>query len=124
VNVNAHSASDLANRRIRDALAARIGEALADERLDRQNRGDTYLNGNSEMDFARQVSAMECARLSASRRQEGLPALTDTEEQLLTGRAIDQVLGMGLLQQTLDDPEVSDIHVRGNSPIWVKLRRT
>ena len=122
MNVNTHSASDLANRRVRDALATRIGEALADERLDRQNRGDTYLNGNSEMDFARQVSAMECARLSASRRQEGLPALTDIEEQLLTSRAIDQVLGMGLLQQTLDDPEVSDIHVRGNSPIWVKLR--
>jgi len=122
VNANTHSASDLANRRIREALAARIGEALADERLDRQNRGDAYLNGNSEMDFARQVSAMECARLSASRRQEGLPALTDSEEQLLTSRAIDQVLGMGLLQQTLDDPEVSDIHVRGNSPIWVKLR--
>ena len=122
MNANTHSASDLANRRIREALATRIGEALADERLDRQNRGDTYLNGNSEMDFARQVSAMECARLSASRRQEGLPALTEIEEQLLTSRAIDQVLGMGLLQQTLDDPEVSDIHVRGNSPIWVKLR--
>lgn len=122
MNANIHFASDLANRRIREALATRIGEALADERLDRQNRGDTYLNGNSEMDFARQVSAMECARLSASRRQEGLPALTDIEEQLLTSRAIDQVLGMGLLQQTLDDPEVSDIHVRGNSPIWVKLR--
>ena len=122
MNVNTYSASDLANRRIREALATRIGEALADERLDRQNRGDAYLNGNSELDFARQVSAMECARLSASRRQEGLPALTDIEEQLLTSRAIDQVLGMGLLQQTLDDPEVSDIHVRGNSPIWVKLR--
>ena len=122
MNANTHSASDLANRRIREALATRIGEALADERLDRQNRGDAYLNGNSELDFARQVSAMECARLSASRRQEGLPALTDIEEQLLTSRAIDQVLGMGLLQQTLDDPEVSDIHVRGNSPIWVKLR--
>ena len=122
MNANTHSASDLAYRRICDALATRIGEALADERLDRQNRGDTYLNGNSEMDFARQVSSMECARLSASRRQEGLPALTDIEEQLLTSSAIDQVLGMGLLQQTLDDPEVSDIHVRGNSPIWVKLR--
>ena len=122
MNANTHSASDLANRRIRHALATRIGEALADERLDRQNRGDTYLNDNGEMDFARQVSSMECARLSASRRQEGLPALTDIEEQLLTSSAIDQVLGMGLLQRTLDDPEVSDIHVRGNSPIWVKLR--
>ena len=96
-----HVPIDLANKRICDALAARVGEALADDRLERQNRGDAYLNHQSEVDFARQVSAMECARLSASRRQEGLPALTDGEEQMFIGRAIDQVLGMGLLQPTL-----------------------
>ena len=117
-----HITTDLASKRIREALVARIGEALADERLDRQNRGDVYLSSNSEIDFARQVSSMECARLSASRRQEGLPAFTESEEQALISRAIDQVLGMGLLQKTLDDPQISDIHVRGNSPIWVKLR--
>jgi len=119
---NTHITTDFASKRIREALVARIGEALADERLDRQNRGDVYLSSNSEIDFARQVSSMECARLSASRRQEGLPAFTESEEQALISRAIDQVLGMGLLQQTLDDPQISDIHVRGNSPIWVKLR--
>ena len=119
---NTHTTTDLASKRIREALVTRIGEALADERLDRQNRGDVYLSSNSEIDFARQVSSMECARLSASRRQEGLPAFTESEEQALISRAIDQVLGMGLLQQTLDDPQISDIHVRGNSPIWVKLR--
>lgn len=119
---SAHITTDLAGKRIREALVARIGEALADERLDRQNRGDAYLSSKSEIDFARQVSSMECARLSASRRQEGLPALTESEEQALISRAIDQVLGMGLLQKTLDDPQISDIHVRGNSPIWVKLR--
>jgi Flp pilus assembly CpaF family ATPase len=119
---NTHITIDLASKRIREALVARIGEALADERLDRQNRGDVYLSSNSEIDFARQVSSMECARLSASRRQEGLPAFTESEEQALISRAIDQVLGMGLLQKTLDDPQISDIHVRGNSPIWVKLR--
>jgi len=119
---NSQITTDLASKRIREALVARIGEALADERLDRQNRGDVYLSSNSEIDFARQVSSMECARLSASRRQEGLPAFTESEEQALISRAIDQVLGMGLLQKTLDDPQISDIHVRGNSPIWVKLR--
>lgn len=119
---NIQTTSDLASKRIREALATRIGEALADERLDRQNRGDAYLSSNSEIEFARRVSSMECARLSASRRQEGLPAFTESEEQALISRAIDQVLGMGLLQKTLDDPEISDIHVRGNSPIWVKLR--
>jgi len=119
---NTQITTDLASKRIREALVTRIGEALADERLDRQNRGDVYLSSNSEIDFARQVSSMECARLSASRRQEGLPAFTESEEQALISRAIDQVLGMGLLQKTLDDPQISDIHVRGNSPIWVKLR--
>lgn len=119
---NIQTTSDLESKRIREALATRIGESLADERLDRQNRGDAYLSSNSEIDFARRVSSMECARLSASRRQEGLPAFTESEEQALISRAIDQVLGMGLLQKTLDDPEISDIHVRGNSPIWVKLR--
>lgn len=119
---NTHTTTDPASKRIREALVTRIGEALADERLDRQNRGDVYLSSNSEIDFARQVSSMECARLSASRRQEGLPAFTESEEQALISRAIDQVLGMGLLQKTLDDPQISDIHVRGNSPIWVKLR--
>jgi Flp pilus assembly CpaF family ATPase len=119
---NTHITADPASKRIREALVVRIGEALADERLDRQNRGDVYLSSTSEIDFARQVSSMECARLSASRRQEGLPAFTESEEQALISRAIDQVLGMGLLQKTLDDPQISDIHVRGNSPIWVKLR--
>lgn len=122
MNSNVHTTTESTNKRIRDALAARVGEALADERLDRQSRGDAYLSSSSEIDFARQVSAMECARLSASRRQEGLPSFSESEEQVLIGRAIDQVLGMGLLQPALDDPEISDIHVRGNSPIWVKLR--
>ena len=122
MNSNVHTTTESTSKRIRDALAARVGEALADERLDRQSRGDAYLSSSSEMDFARQVSAMECARLSASRRQEGLPSFSESEEQVLIGRAIDQVLGMGLLQPALDDPEISDIHVRGNSPIWVKLR--
>ena len=122
MNAITQTTTEIANKRICDALAARVGEALADERLERQNRGDARLSTHSEVDLAWQVSAMECARLSISRRQEGLPSLTESEEQFLISRAIDQVLGMGLLQPTLDDPEISDIHVRGNSPIWVKLR--
>ena len=122
MNAIIQTTTEIANKRICDALAARVGEALADERLERQNRGDARLSTHSEVDLAWQVSAMECARLSTSRRQEGLPSLTESEEQFLISRAIDQVLGMGLLQPTLDDPEISDIHVRGNSPIWVKLR--
>lgn len=38
MNANSRTVSEIANRRTRDALATRIGEALADERLERQNR--------------------------------------------------------------------------------------
>jgi Flp pilus assembly CpaF family ATPase len=32
------------------------------------------------------------------------------------------VLGLGRIQPLLDDPEISDIHVRGTEPVWIKLR--
>lgn len=44
------------------------------------------------------------------------------DEWTLTKRAIDVVLGCGPLQNLLDDPEITDIHVRGNRPVWVKRR--
>ena len=38
-----HQANSV-TKRLCDALAARVGEALAEERLDRQSRGDKYLD--------------------------------------------------------------------------------
>jgi Flp pilus assembly CpaF family ATPase len=40
----------------------------------------------------------------------------------LTKRAIDVVLGCGPLQTLLDDPDITDVHVRGDRPVWVKYR--
>lgn len=40
----------------------------------------------------------------------------------LTKRAIDVVLGCGPLQALLDDPDITDVHVRGDRPVWVKYR--
>lgn len=44
------------------------------------------------------------------------------DETDLTRRAIDTLLGFGPLQRLLNDPDITDIHVRGASPIWVKRR--
>jgi Flp pilus assembly CpaF family ATPase len=44
------------------------------------------------------------------------------QERELVGAAIAHVLGLGRLQPLLDDPDISDIHVRGSAPVWVKLR--
>jgi pilus assembly protein CpaF len=104
------------------ALATRVGEALADERIFRRAQGNADLLVAQEWDFARSAAQAECARLGTSRRQEGRVPLSDLQEQQLANAAIAQVLGLGRLQSLLDDPEISDIHVRGCAPAWVKLR--
>ena len=42
------------------------------------------------------------------------------DETTITKRAIDIVLGCGPLQRLLDDPLITDIHVRGTAPAWIK----
>ncbi len=105
-----------------EALASRVSEALADERIARHAVGDSDLSIPQEWDLARSAATAECARLSAARRSEGGSVLNDVQERELVGAAIDHVLGLGRLQPLLDDPDISDIHVRGCAPVWVKLR--
>ena len=104
------------------ALASRVSEALADERIFRRANGSADLVVAQEWDFARSAAQAECARLGTSRRQEGRAPFSDLQERQLANAAIAQVLGLGRLQSLLDDPEISDIHVRGCAPVWVKLR--
>ena len=104
------------------ALASRVGEALADERILRRAQGNTDFLVTQEWDFARSAAHAECARLGTSRRQEGQVPFSDLQELQLANAAIAQVLGLGRLQSLLDDLEISDIHVRGCATVWVKLR--
>jgi len=43
-------------------------------------------------------------------------------EARITRDVVKQVLGMGALQDLLEDPEITDIHVPGCGPVWVRLR--
>jgi len=60
--------------------------------------------------------------LSARSLLEGVPPLSSDDEAALSRRVSDVVLGFGALQPLLDDPEITDIHVRGCAPVWVKLK--
>lgn len=103
------------------ALATRVSELLADDRIARRKIGECEPNSTDEHDLARSAVRVELARLSGARRAEARAVLTSNEEQQLTNAVIAQVLGLGRLQPLLDDPGVSDIHVRGCAPVWVKL---
>ena len=112
----------LIDRQLVNALASRLGDVLAEERLDRRARNTADPTNDEEHNFARTALHAELLRLSATRRSEGRAVLTVVDEAEITSAAIAQVLGLGRLQPLLEDDEISDIHVRGNAPVWVKLR--
>ena len=66
------------------------------------------------------ILSAEILRLRANAAIGGSgTSLSDTE---LTELALEQVFGLGRLQPYLNDETISDIHVRGCAPVWVKRR--
>ncbi len=110
------------DRQLVNALASRLGDLLADERLDRRAQNLREPTNDEEREFARTAVHAELLRLAATRRAEGKTVLTIFDEAAISSAAIAQVLGLGRLQPLLEDDEISDIHVRGSCRVWVKLR--
>jgi len=52
----------------------------------------------------------------------GFDAIPDPDDRRVIDEAIAQVLGLGRLEPLLEDDDISDIHIRGNFPVWVKTR--
>lgn len=116
------TAPQVEERGLTRRVAERVSETLADERIDRRERGEPQPTPDEETLLARQVALAECARIGQSLRSEGRAPLDPASEQRLAAEAVAEVLGLGRLQPLLDDDEVSDVHVRGCAPVWVKLR--
>ena len=103
-----------------DDLATRL-RRLAGERLVELRR-DPAVDGTSAESEIRTVLARFFDSEASRRLLGGQPLLTVADEDRLTKEVLDHLLGLGPLQKLLDDPEITDIHVRGASPVWVKLR--
>ncbi len=114
--------SPTVDQQLINLLASRLGDLLTDERLDRRARNLREPSNQEEHEFARTAVHAELLRFAASRRAEGKSVLTVFDEAQISSAAIAQVLGLGRLQPLLEDDEISDIHVRGNGRVWVKLR--
>lgn len=70
----------------------------------------------------RAVAARYFDEEAARRLLNGQSPLSVADEDRLTKEIVDHLLGLGPLQKLLDDPDITDIHVRGASRVWVKLR--
>ena len=99
------------------AVADRVGDVLADERLSRSGGFDDGME--SEQQLARETARAEVARALALQPSTTWPPL---DEDNIVQEVIALVLGLGRLETLLNDDEVSDIHVRGCDSVWVKLR--
>jgi len=101
-------------------LTQRVRRELAADRMERRERGQLEPALQDEIALAREVIEEERRRAP----DQGAVAfeLTFDEFDRVAESVIASVLGLGRLQPLLEDPDISDIHVRGAAPVWVKRR--
>lgn len=102
-------------------LARAIASALADDRVRRHNEDQSAPTIDDERQLARHTAS---AILARSRPVDawGFETIPESNERQLIDDAIAQVLGLGRLEPLLEDDDISDIHIRGCRPVWVKTR--
>ena len=100
------------------SLTEHVADVLAEERL-HVDTADATISREAELDLARAVLRGEIARISAKRPLDAWPPI---DEESLMNNVLARVLGLGGLEALLDDPDVSDVHIRGCDSVWVKLR--
>lgn len=110
------SKDDLATR-----LRGFVAEALVERRHEARNRADG-LSTETDEESLRAVISSYLDRDATQRLLGGQSTLSAEEEHEITRSTLDHFMGLGPLQRLLDDEDVTDIHVRGTGPVWVKHR--
>ena len=115
----ARLAVDHTNTRV---LARAVVERLVHDQLQSlpsRTAGEDLL---SERQRAEELILQELDQLAGQRLSAGLPLLSRDDEQILLATVLAQVIGLGRIQPLLDNPDISDIHIRGAAPVWLRLR--
>lgn len=102
-------------------VARVIASALADDRVRRHNEDLPA----PTLDEERQLARATATNMLAKARDVdtwGFSGIPEHDDRLLIEEAIAQVLGLGRLEPLLEDEDISDIHIRGNRPVWIKKR--
>jgi len=102
-------------------VARVIASALADDRVRRHNEDLPAPTVDEERQLARYTATNHLAQ-AREFDSWGFGGIPDHDDRSLIEESIAQVLGLGRLEPLLEDEEISDIHVRGNKPVWIKKR--
>jgi Flp pilus assembly CpaF family ATPase len=100
-------------------LTRAIARALADDRVRRHSLDLPVADDEEERAIARNA-ARDILGGSPSGDGWGSRPGDDAENRKIVEDAVSAVLGMGRLEPILEDDTITDVHVRGCSPVWVK----
>ncbi len=102
-------------------IAGTIASALADDRVRRHNEDLAAPTVDEERQLARYTATNMLAK-ARDVDAWGFGGIPEHDDRALIEEAIAQVLGLGRLEPLLEDDDISDIHIRGNKPVWIKKR--
>lgn len=107
-----------------EELARLAAEAVAEHRVQMTSVPSSAATDpvSAERRVAQRAARQHLGHLASQHLATGREPLTGEQERATIAEALDAALGLGRLQQLLDDEDVTDIHVRGNEPVWVKRR--
>lgn len=103
-----------------DELTSHITGALVAHRQ-RTRQSGAESNSDDELTIAHEEARRFFERRSSDPRGP-VTDLARADVARITKEAVDLLLGFGPLQKLLDDPDITDIHVRGAAPVWIKRR--
>lgn len=103
-------------------LARRVADRLADERMSRRADGRLDPSVDEERRLAVTVVSDHLDGQAADCLAHGRTPMGADDEQAVVDAVIAVVLGLGRVQPLLDDPDISDIHIRGCDSVWIKRR--
>lgn len=105
---------------VRD-VRTRVGSALSEEQVRRDRDGDPDLSGDDERQWAVNEIWATLDRVTAERLAAGVAPLDAESESRIVGMVVSRLFEADRLQPYLARPDITDIRVEGNEPVWLTL---
>lgn len=105
---------------VRD-VRSRVGSALSDEQERRDRVGDGALTGDDERQWAVNAIWGTLDSVTRERLAAGVAPLDADSETRIVGMVLSRLFEADRLQPYLQRPDVTDIRIEGNEPVWLSL---
>ena len=108
-----------ADARLVEALHMKVADVLNDRDTKNEAVGEPTLNTKNRRQFARHLIREELTNMGRTRLGGGEAVLSAVAEDELERAVLNRLFGLGKLQDYIDDPSFTDIHVNGHDVVWL-----